>query len=237
MTAVTAEADHVLIVEDDATARSRLSGYLEVAGYRVSEAADADTMRRIMAADPAELLLVDINLPGEDGLEITRALRAHSDVGIILVTGRADDVDRIVGLELGADDYVTKPFNARELLVRVRNLLRRVRAGRHEARALGRFGPWRIDYPRRRIQADDGRVESLTRAEFEILSALLAHPNQVMPRDRLHAVMTHRGEGPGSRTVDVLVRRLRRKVESDPSRPDHIITVHGEGYLLAVASD
>lgn len=234
---MTAVPDHVLIVEDDATARSRLAGYLESAGYRVSEAADADTMRRIMASDPAGLLLVDINLPGEDGLEITRVLRSHSDVGIILVTGRADDVDRIVGLELGADDYVTKPFNARELLVRVRNLLRRVRSGRNESRAQVRLGGWRLDTARRRLQAEDGRIESLTRAEFEVLSALAAHPNQVMARERLLGVITHRGDGPGNRTVDVVIRRLRRKVEPDPSHPEYIITVHGEGYLLAVAAD
>lgn len=229
--------DHVLIVEDDAVTRAKLAGYIEAAGHRVSEAADGIEMRRIMAGDPAALLLLDINLPGEDGLELTRELRARSDIGIILVTGRTDEIDRIVGLEMGADDYVTKPFNARELVARVKNLLRRTRLAQNAERTHYKIGAWTFDSLRRRIDSGDGRRATLTRAEYELLTAFVAHPGTVLSRDRLLAIVSHRTAAPSDRTIDVLVRRLRQKIEIDPQNPDHIITAHGEGYLLAVDGD
>lgn len=225
--------DHVLIVEDDAVTRAKLSGYLEAVGHRVSEARDGNEMRRIMSADPTDLVLLDINLPGEDGLDLTRELRAKSDIGIILVTGRTDDVDRIVGLEMGADDYVTKPFIARELCARVKNLLRRTRRVRDIETDIRRFGYWSFDMTRRRLDHDDGRRITLTRAEYELLTALVVHPGVVLSRERLLGIISHRTSDPSDRTIDVLVRRLRQKLEDDPQSPDLIITAHGEGYLFA----
>ena len=228
---------HVLIVEDDDVARRKLAGYLETAGHRVSEAIDGRELRRVMAGEPVDLVLLDINLPGEDGLDLTRFIRANYDVGVILVTGRTDDVDRIVGLEIGADDYVTKPFNPRELLARVKTLLRRTTARApsvSETRAFRTFSGWRFDTRSRRLESPEGDRVALTRAEFELLNALIAHPGTVLTRERLLGCITHRSWEPGDRTVDVLVRRLRQKLEVDPKSPELIITAHGEGYMFAV---
>ncbi|MEX0924037.1 MAG: two-component system response regulator TorR [Rhodovibrionaceae bacterium] len=227
------EAHHILVVEDDPVTRAKLAGYLEAAGHRVGEAADGNEMRRILAKDPAELLLLDINLPGEDGLELTRELRARSEIGIILVTGRTDDIDRVVGLEIGADDYVTKPFNSRELLARVKAVLRRSVAQQRAESPLRRFGPWSFDMRARKLSSDSGAHLPLTRAEYELLSVLVDRPGRVLTRERLLTRVTHRSWEPNDRTVDVLVRRLRRKIESDPKNPEIIVTVHGEGYLFA----
>ena len=227
---------HVLIVEDDEVARTKLAGYLETAGHRVSEAIDGLELRRIMASDPVDLVLLDINLPGEDGLDLTRFIRASYDVGVILVTGRTDDVDRIVGLEIGADDYVTKPFNPRELLARVKTLLRRTTAhgpSVSESKGFRTFSGWRFDIGSRRLVSPEGDRVALTRAEFELLNAMIAHPGTVLTRERLLGCITHRSWEPGDRTVDVLVRRLRRKLEVDPKSPELIITAHGEGYMFA----
>ena len=230
------DSTHVLIVEDDEVARTKLAGYLETAGHRVSEAVDGRGLRRVMVSDPVDLVLLDINLPGEDGLDLTRFIRANSDVGIILVTGRTDDVDRILGLEIGADDYITKPFNPRELLARVKTLLRRTAArvpSASETRTSWRFSGWRFDTRSRRLVSPTGGKVALTRAEFELLNALIAHPGTVLTRERLLGCITHRSWDPGDRTVDVLVRRLRQKLEVDPQSPELIITVHGEGYMFA----
>ena len=228
-----ADSTHVLIVEDDEVARTKLAGYLETAGHRVSEAIDGQTLRQVMLSDPVDLVLLDINLPGEDGLDLTRFIRANSDVGIILVTGRTDDVDRIVGLEIGADDYITKPFNPRELLARVKTLLRRTTARTPSVSEAKTFAGWRFDIRSRRLVSPEGHRVALTRAEFELLNALIAHPGTVLTRERLLGCITHRSWDPGDRTVDVLVRRLRQKLEVDSQSPELIITVHGEGYMFA----
>ena len=177
-------------------------------------------------------MLLDINLPGEDGLYLTRQLRAQLDVGIILVTGRTDAVDRIVGLEIGADDYVTKPFDQRELLARVKNLLRRTAHVRHKTEEVKRFAGWSFDLPRRRLTSPQGKNVPLTRAEYELLAAFVQHPGVVLNRDRLLSHVTHRRWDPSDRTIDVLVRRLRRKIEADAKAPELIVTSHGEGYLF-----
>ena len=230
---LTADSTHVLIVEDDEVARTKLAGYLETAGHRVSEAIDGQTLRQVMLSDPVDLVLLDINLPGEDGLDLTRFIRANSDVGIILVTGRTDDVDRIVGLEIGADDYITKPFNPRELLARVKTLLRRTTGRAPSVSEVKTFSGWRFDIRSRRLVSPEGDRVALTRAEFELLGAMIAHPGTVLTRERLLGCITHRTWDPGDRTVDVLVRRLRQKLEVDPPSPELIITVHGEGYMFA----
>ncbi|WP_421703107.1 two-component system response regulator TorR [Aliiroseovarius sp.] len=228
-------SQHIVIVEDDAVTRRRLAGALRKQLYRVSEAEDAAQMEAILARDPADLLLVDINLDGKDGLTITREQRAASNAGIILLTSRDDQIDRIVGLEMGADDYVTKPFDKRELFARVKNLLMRIdqiKAAAPAPAAAAQVGAWTLDRSRRRLEASDGQIEPLTRAEYELLDAFMRHPGVILSRDRLLEMTQHRQGAPEDRTIDVLVGRLRRKVEADPARPDWIITVHGEGYLF-----
>ncbi|WP_424943871.1 two-component system response regulator TorR [Aliiroseovarius crassostreae] len=231
-------AQHIVIVEDDSVTRRRLAASLKKQMYRVSEAEDAAQMEEILARDPADLLLVDINLDGKDGLTITREQRALSNAGIILLTSRDDQIDRIVGLEMGADDYVTKPFDKRELFARVKNLLARIEEIRSAAPPPApamTFGRWTLDRARRRLEDDEGRIEPLTRAEFELLHAFTQHPGIVLSRDRLLELVQHRRWAPDNRTIDVLVGRLRKKIEPDPAHPDWIITVHGEGYLFAAS--
>jgi len=232
-------SQHIMIVEDDAVTRRRLAASLRQQMYRVSEAADAMAMEETLARDPADVLLVDINLDGKDGLTITREQRAVSTVGIILLTSRTDQIDRIVGLELGADDYVTKPFDKRELFARIKNLAARVaecraaQAQTQSAPADPVIGGWQLDRARRRLVAQTGTVEALTRAEFDLLAAFAAHPGVILSRDRLLDLIQNRNWTPDNRTIDVLVGRLRKKIEPDPSHPEWIITIHGEGYMLA----
>jgi two-component system torCAD operon response regulator TorR len=235
---VKAASAHIVLVEDDPVTRAKLAAYFTSAGYRVTETEDGEGLRQVMADDPADLLMIDIQLPGEDGLQLTRELRARSDVGIILVTGRSDTVDRIVGLEIGADDYVTKPFDQRELLARVKNLLRRVQKGAssREAPAVRKFMGWTLDLGNRTLMDSDGGYVDLTRAEFKALSLLAANPGKVLSRDRLLHDIAHRDWDPSDRTVDVVVRRLRQKLGDDSRQPRIIITSHGEGYLFAPAS-
>ncbi|CUH86137.1 TorCAD operon transcriptional regulatory protein TorR [Phaeobacter sp. CECT 5382] len=232
-------SQHIIIVEDDSVTRRRLAAALSKQMYRVSEAEDACQMEEILARDPADLLLVDINLDGKDGLTITREQRAKSKAGIILLTSRDDQIDRIIGLEMGADDYVTKPFDKRELFARIKNLMLRIsEIGSSEPapEPVWRFGRWTLDRMRRRLADDTGAIEQLTRAEFELLHAFTRYPGVILPRERLLELIQHRQWAPDNRTIDVLVGRLRKKIETDPGQPDWIITVHGEGYVFA-ASD
>ena len=229
------ERSHIIVVEDEPVTRMTLTSYFEAQGYRTSEAEDSSGLDDILQSDPADLLIVDINLSGKDGLEITRELRAVSEVGIILVSARSDDVDRIVGLELGADDYVVKPFNKRELLARVKNLLRRTRAARQLTRSVRSFDGFQLELSSRWLTSRDGKLVPLTRAEFELLAILTTHPGQVLTRERLMQGVTHRSDGGNERTVDVLVRRLRAKLERDPRSPQIISTAHGEGYIFTAA--
>jgi two-component system torCAD operon response regulator TorR len=230
-----AAAPHIVIVEDDRVTRTKLAAYFLAEGYRVSEAEDGTQMHEILRQRPGDLLMLDINLPGQDGLQLTREQRERSEIGIILVTGRTDTVDRIVGLEMGADDYVTKPFDQRELLARVKNLLRRVKRsqGDGEGKPLRRFLGWKLDASGRTLQDPDGRFVDLTRAEFKALAFLSANPGQVMSRDRLLHEIAHRDWDPADRTVDVVVRRLRQKLGDDSRHPRIIVTSHGEGYMFA----
>lgn len=227
---------HIVIVEDDPVSRVKLAAYFKAEGYRVSSAEDGAAMRKILATDPADLLMIDIQLPGEDGLRLTREQRERSGIGIILVTGRSDTVDRIVGLEIGADDYVVKPFDQRELLARVKNLLRRVQAGNARTPTQKRiFQGWTFDLPSRTLCSADGTFTDLTRAEFRALALLTANTGTVLSRDRLLHEIAHRDWSPSDRTVDVVIRRLRKKLNDDPQHPRLIVTSHGEGYLFAVS--
>ncbi len=220
----------ILVIEDEPVSRSALVIYLESQGFAVSEAASAEEAETILSQGAIDLMLVDVNLPGKDGLRLAREQRAISDIGIILVSGRDDDVDRIVGLEIGADDYVCKPFNRRELLARIKNLLYRTGQANHAQRQLYRFERFTFDSRARRLEDPEGNTVPLTRAEFEVLFCLVTHAGQVVTRDALMGRVTHRQYGTNPRTVDVLVRRLRAKLEPDPAQPMLICTVHGEGY-------
>ncbi|MFC1237201.1 two-component system response regulator TorR [Vibrio sp. DW001] len=234
-------SSHVLVVEDDVVTRSKLVGYFQKEGYQVSEAEDGQQMRGILAEKEIDLIMLDVNLPGEDGLMLTRELRSQSTIGIILVTGRTDSIDKIVGLEMGADDYVTKPFELRELLVRVKNLLWRISLVNQipEDKELvdisGNtvyFGDWVFDIQRRAL-CKDGEPVKLTKAEYELLVALTTHTNKVLSRERILSLISHRVDAPNDRTIDVLIRRLRSKMEYDPKNPQIFVTVHGEGYMFA----
>ena len=223
---------HIVIIEDDPVTRLALAGYFESFGYRVSECSGAEQAEKVLAQETADLLIVDINLPGKDGLEITREQRARSEIGIILVSGRTDDVDRIVGLELGADDYVCKPFNRRELLARAKNLLRRTAAMRQFARRTVNFAGFSFDTASRQLLGPEGETIMLTQAEFKLLRALVLNPGIVMERDRLLATFTHRQNGASSRTIDVMIKRLRAKLGDDSRASKIIETSHGEGYVF-----
>lgn len=221
-----------MIVEDEPITRSTLASYLGSFGYRVSECDTAETAERLLAQDEADLLIVDINLSGKDGLEITREQRAKSEVGIILLSGLSDDVDRIVGLELGADDYVCKPFNRRELLARVKNLLRRTAAIRALDRRVFRFAGMVFDVSTRHVVGPQGERLPLTQAEYDLLRVFLGNPGVVMGRERLMTAIRHRQASYGTRTIDVLVQRLRAKLGDDPKAPRIFATSHGEGYVF-----
>ncbi len=232
---------HVLVVEDDAVTRSKLVGYFQNEGYQVSEAESGEEMRESLQKNAIDLVMLDINLPGEDGLMLTRELRSKSDIGIILVTGRTDSIDKIVGLEMGADDYVTKPFELRELLVRVKNLLWRISTARSGSSSVDedkqggnivRFGDWTFDVQRRAL-SQAGEPVKLTKAEYELLVALSSYPNQVLSRERILNMSSHRVDAPNDRTIDVLIRRMRAKMEFYPKNPQIFVTVHGEGYMFA----
>ncbi len=223
---------HIVIVEDEPVTRSTLASYLGSFGYRISECDTAEKVEKILAQNTADLLIADINLQGKDGLEITRELRARSEIGIILLSGRTDDVDRIVGLELGADDYVCKPFNRRELLARVKNLLRRTTAMRAMTRRVFHFNDFTFDVASRQVTDAAGQPIVLTRAEYELLRVFVTNPGAVMDRDRLIMAITHRQDGTNTRTIDVLVQRLRAKFGDDPKAPRIFTTSHGEGYVF-----
>lgn len=222
------------VIDDDPSIRETLAGFLEAEGYGVRCAADADGLDRMMRAKPLDLVLLDIRLPGMDGLSLTRALREKSELGIILITGRNDKVDRILGLEYGADDYIAKPIDERELLPRVRNLLRRVEHSRFvNTSQVIPFGRYALDMGRRTVTDERGVPIVLTTAEFDLLCAFVRNPGQVMSRERLISGSGHRRWDPLDRTIDTLVRRLRRKLEADPDHPAMITTVHGVGYLFS----
>jgi two-component system torCAD operon response regulator TorR len=224
---------HLVIVEDDPVTQARMQDYFLHEGYQVSSTRDGAGLRGIMSSQPVDLILLDINLPGENGLLLTRSLRERSNVGIILVTGRCDKIDRIVGLEMGADDYVTKPLEMRELLARVKNLLWRMHAVTQEMEPATNencylFAGYQLDVSRHTLQRGDEAIK-LTPAEYDLLLAFATNPGVVLSRERLvRSLSSQRVAQPDLRTVDVLIRRLRNKLQADL-----FITLHGEGYLLA----
>lgn len=225
---------HILVVEDDDVTRMTLSSYFVEAGYRVSEAKDGEAMRERLSAGPVDLIMLDVNLPGDDGFSLLREIRRRSEVATIMVTAKTDSVDRILGLELGAHDYVTKPFNTRELLARAKNLIRLTRARPVVTETEDRltFDGWTLDRPARQLTAPSGEDVALTRAEFDLLAALASHPGRAMTRETLLEHVSHRDADPYDRTIDVLIGRLRAKIEDNPKKPRRLITMHGIGYLF-----
>jgi two-component system, OmpR family, response regulator len=230
------ESGHILVVDDQQEICDLVREYLSDEGFRVSTANDGAGLRAALARDPVDLVILDLVLRGEDGLQLARELRNGSDIGIIMLTGRAETVDRIIGLEMGADDYLSKPFHLRELLARVRSVLRRGAARGAEraavTRARIRFAGWSLDLASRELLSPTGEDVRLTTGEFELLAALVNHANQVLSRDRLLDLSRHREAGPFDRTIDVQVGRLRRKLEDDPKNPTMIKTVRGGGYIF-----
>jgi len=228
---------HILIVDDQKDICELVQDYLSGEGYRVSTANDGSGMRRVMAQHAIDLVILDLMLPGEDGLTLARALRNESGVGIIILTGRGETVDRIIGLEMGADDYLPKPFHLRELLARVKSVLRRVSARSQEKqsqspRSKARFAGWNLDLSTRELLSPAGSEVRLTTGEFDLLAAFVNNANQVLSRDRLLDLARNREAGPFDRTIDVQVGRLRRKLEDDPQKPTIIKTVRGTGYIF-----
>ncbi len=232
-----AELPTVIVVDDEPDIRELLEEYLGRQGLDVRSAADGHELDRRLAERPAQLLVLDLNLPGEDGLSIAGRLRARGRVGIVILTARGDLEDRIRGLELGADDYVVKPVEPRELLARIRSVLRRLAAeaelaGKGASTRRVRFGRCELDLDGHRLLAADGAEVPLTAMEFDLLETFARHPGQVMSRDRISELAHNRPWHPLDRSIDIRITRLRQKIEPDPDRPMVIRTVRGEGYLF-----
>ena len=226
---------HLLIVDDDAEIQALVERYFSLQGFRVSTAGDGAAMRAALAAADIDIVLLDLGLPREDGFELTRYLREHWKGAIIIITGRGESVDRVVGLELGADDYVTKPFDLRELLARVRSVLRRVAPAEASSGAEAQvveFAGFRLDAQARRLFGPVGGEIALTTGEFELLQVFLGAAGRVLSRDQLINQVHGRDAGPFDRSIDVQVGRLRRKIERDAANPELIKSVRGAGYLF-----
>ncbi len=239
--AMLSEAPHILVVDDHRDIRETLGRFLEKHGMRITAAEDAAMARRRLRAAAVDLIVLDVMMPGEDGLSLFRHIRETMDTPVIFLTAIGEPMDRIVGLEMGADDYVTKPFEPRELLARIRAVLRRshslpVGGGRkrgEETRLA--FDRWVLDLARRELTGEDGVVVSLSTAEFSLLEALVRHPNMVLSREQLLDLTKGREADVFDRSIDNQVSRLRRKIEPDSRNPSLIKTVWGGGYCLAAA--
>jgi two-component system phosphate regulon response regulator OmpR len=232
-----ARKPHIVVVDDERDVRETVGEYLELHGYAVSVADGGTALRRLIAGEkPVDLVILDLNMPGEDGLTLARFLREHAKIGIIMLTAAGTVVDRVVGLEVGADDYLPKPADLRELLARVKTVLRRVAAApaagpRAKADEV-RFGRFVLNLAAHKLTADDGSDVPLTSMEFDLLKAFATHPNKVLNRDRLLELAHNRDWDPFDRSIDVRITRIRRKVEADPAKPQLIKTVRGAGYMF-----
>jgi two-component system phosphate regulon response regulator OmpR len=233
---------HILIVDDEPEIRDMIGEYLELNGLAVTPLENGEALRAFIAAHNADLVLLDINMPGEDGLSLARFLRQSTDVGIIMLTAAGETVDRIVGLEIGADDYLAKPVDLRELLARVRAVLRRRLATAHGAVDGGAgtntgdeiaFGRCRLNLASRKLIEADGQEVPLTSMEFDLLKAFADHPNRILTRDQLLDLAHDRTWEPFDRSIDIRIARIRRKIEADPTKPQVIKTVRGVGYVYA----
>ncbi len=229
--------DHILIVDDDTEIRSLLTRYLEKNGLRATAVADGRAMWQALERGSFDLVVLDLMLPGDDGLTLCRNLRAKSDMPVVMLTARGDETDRIVGLEMGADDYLPKPFSARELLARIKVILRRTRSlppnMQPQDEHLIRFAGWTLDTSKRELVNPDGTATPIGGAEYKLLRVFLDHPNRVLDRDQLLDLSQGREADPLDRAIDVQVSRLRHRLGDDSRSPQLIKTVRGEGYVLA----
>jgi DNA-binding response OmpR family regulator len=230
---------HILVVDDDAQIRTLLEEYLTENELRVSVASSGKEMTKVLADEAIDLVVLDLRLAGEDGMAIVRTLRDQSAIPIVMLTGVRDEADRVMGLELGADDYLTKPFSPRELLARIRTVLRRTKSAapaqpQHELRAY-RFAEFELNLRTRRLKRSDGGYIELTNGEFNLLAALLAAPQRILTRDQILEASRMYDNEVYDRSIDVQVLRLRRKIEPDPSQPSFIVTERGVGYIFNAA--
>jgi two-component system, OmpR family, phosphate regulon response regulator OmpR len=231
----TMDVPRILLVDDDPGLRDLLSRYLGEQGFEVVAVRDGAKMDLALAEEPFDLLILDVMLPGEDGLSVLRRLVSKQSLPVIMVSARGEDIDRIVGLEVGADDYLAKPFNPRELLARVRAVLRRRSSASEDDQTpegVHRFGPFELHVPSQRLLRD-GQELPLTGSEFTLLRVLVEHPQRVLDRNTLLDLIKGYEHQPYDRSIDVRVARLRRKIENDPGNPRYIRTVWGRGYLFA----
>jgi two-component system OmpR family response regulator len=228
---------HVLVLDDDPAIRDLVSQYLIENELRVTAISSGRELTDMMAREAVDLIVLDLRLPGEDGMQIARRLRDSSSIPILMLTGKADEADRVMGLELGADDYLTKPFSLRELLARVRALLRRAKAQASVADAIAkvrayRFGTWELNVGLRRLKSASGASVELTNGEFSLLTAFLSAPQRVLTRDQLLELSRLHNAEVYDRSIDVQILRLRRKIEPDPAHPQYIRTERGAGYVF-----
>ena len=237
---------HILVVDDERRIRTMLGRYLSEEGFRVSEASDGVAMREILDRDTVDLVLLDLVMPGEDGLSLARHIRQRSDVPVIMLTGKGDLIDRVVGLEAGADDYIAKPFHLREVLARIRTVMRRAHPQPASSAAQAPpskqpagdtlvFQDWRFDLLKRELRRPDGDLVPLTAGEFDLLRVFANNPNRVLDRDHLMTLVKGRDWAAFDRAIDTQVVRLRKKIEPDPQNPQLIKTVRGAGYIFATS--
>ena len=229
---------HVLAIDDDPIIRQAIVDYLGQHEFRVTAAADGRAMQAVLADEVVDLIVLDLKLQSEDGMALARRLREESAIPIIMLTGRREEADRVMGLELGADDYLTKPFSPRELLARIRAVLRRRRAEVHQGRPEGirayRFDGWELNLNTRRLKNRDGQTVPLSNGEFSLLVVLLGAPNRVLTRDQLLDMSRLHNDDVYNRSVNTQILRLRRKLETDPANPRYILTERGAGYVFSV---
>lgn len=238
-------AFHIAVLDDEVDITQLLANYLQSHGFRVTQLHNGASLMALMGTDPADLVLLDLGLPGEDGFSIARRMRENWRCGLVIVTGRGDAVDKVVGLEVGADDYVTKPFDLRELVARVKAVLRRLAPSDAAAPSVApaapagpaasdqlQFAGWQLDVAARSLVNPQGQPVALTGGEFDLLCAFARHPGRVLSRDFLLEQTRRREAGPFDRTIDVQVGRLRKKIEADADDPQIIKSVRGAGYIL-----
>ncbi len=229
---------HIAVLDDDDAVRSVLSDYLSRNDFRVTAVATGSELTELMARETVDLVILDVRLGREDGMQIARRLREESAIPILMLTGRSEEADRVMGLELGADDYLTKPFSQRELLARIRALLRRAQAQASVADAAVRvrayrFGGWELNMGLRKLKRPDGRPVDLTNGEFRLLTAFVSSPQRVLTRDQLLDLSRLHNAEVYDRAIDLQILRLRRKIEADPADPRFIVTERGAGYRFA----
>jgi DNA-binding response OmpR family regulator len=233
---------HIVVVDDEPGIRETIQEYLELHDFQVTAAGGGEELRRVIDDNDVDLVLLDIRMPGEDGLSLARFLRAEKQVGIIMLTAAGEVVDRIVGLEMGADDYLAKPVDLRELLARIKAVLRRSERARVQAEAdqpqsahLARFGRFTLNLDSHKLFDGSGGEIPLTGMEFDLLKAFADNPNRVLTRDQLLNLAHNRDWEPFDRSIDIRIARIRRKIESDPGKPQVIKTVRGAGYIYSTA--